>query len=191
MTRKIKILLLLALAGTLLGGSTVNVPVSGRFIFLWSIRDGSTAADQVMSACDPGQLSAAASPERCMFPPHMSVRFREFGATVTEAFTTGAPEENCKFILRVGALSDDTGNEISTSTIIISDAVDNPVNTCKTLASRMDALGEQCTRVIDDGDADAALSAGGWWDIVVKDASGGTSCDGIQVANFFLMVEEE
>ncbi|GAG20271.1 unnamed protein product, partial [marine sediment metagenome] len=85
----------------------------------------------------------------------------------------------------------DTGDEIPSSTILAGEDADpaNPAGTCNSTKLVLNALHEQCTRTIDPTDANAILSAGGWWDILVEDAAGAGTCTSADSAVMWLVVE--
>lgn len=184
--------LLIVLPLFLLGGSSVSVPATDLFIFQWRVSDPSVDPEQTTSFCKPGRLTGTSLPERCIFPPNMTVSLVQFGVTLSEAFTTAATED-CQFTVWVGTYSDSTGNAISSSLIEAGEAAAaaNAAGTCRPTSFVLNAAGENCIRDIDPTDSNATLSSGGWWSVQVTEAGGLGTCDDVVAADLLAVWEKQ
>ncbi len=193
MTKFIQYVLLISLSLLAVGGSTVPIPATDRIVMQWIAQDSTVDNDQATLFCKPAKLASTPGASRCITPPDMTLKFVEFGITVNSAMTSAA-NEDCQFYLRTGAYADVPGadDEISSSLIVVGEDVDpaNAAGTCESTLFILNALGEQCTRILDPTDANTTISGGGWWDISVQDGDDVVdACQAIDALSFFVVAE--
>lgn len=164
-----------------------------RFIYQWTaldtVMDGAGGA--LTSYCKAPSMASQATSRRCILPISMTARLVEFGLTLTEPMAS-ADNEDCTFIVEVGAYADPSPTAIPSSSISVGEdvATVNAAGTCAVGTVVLDGMGEGCTRIIDANDANTVMT-GGWWSVLATDAAGAGSCTSVDSVTFFTVWDRE